>query len=333
MNRHRFLTPLIGALIATTRLVGPASAQPTLKAVDVTIEITGISHLVDGERYPDKERTLVVTNHHGWFGSGHHLFLLVNSDDFADTKLLEGKRTRDFNGQKVKYAYREFPDGYEIDLVASGWFNASPQLNFKEDGDKDKPNAGDPNAECPDGNKTSLHWLPRLSTVSGTNLTVKKSHTDANPSAKDVLTRIAMKDGTLEASVHPATPKYEFKIGGANNHKQAVADSLIYKFTAYVKDGDYFVLQGRKFNPDTNAPQEWQELARVMPVNSKVIFMLANVIEDDFFNPMITHTLDHFDKFYAIIESPPVKAKPVYVMNCNNSGNNSGIECGPDRVP
>jgi hypothetical protein len=247
---------------------------------------------------------------------------------------LDRSDSRTFNGRTTNYQYRDYPDGYEIDLIASGWYNASPRLDYKEDGDKDKPNAGDLNVECPEeGNPKSLHWLPRLSTVSGRiPLKVKASLVDPNPSPRDVLARIEMKDGTLAASVRAQVAKYEFVVPGPNNnHKQAVADYLDYTFPAYMKSTDtYFVLVGRKFKSD---PPEYQELARVKPVGTEVVLTLANVMEHDFFHPMITNTLPHFSDYYSIIDSPPVKGEPRFVKNCENSGADSGVECGPDRAP
>jgi hypothetical protein len=75
------------------------------------------------------------------------------------------------------------------------------------------------------------------------------------------------------------------------------------------------------------------EVARVQPVNDNVSLVFANVM--DFFSPVVADPLPHFLDYYAVIDNPSAKVKKADRLpnTCSNTGNDSGIECGPDRVP
>jgi len=316
-------------LIAVT-----ASAQPNVKKVTVTLRFTGIVHLVDGTD-PAKERFVVVPNHHGFFGGGHHLFVMADRGTFKDTELLNKKESRKTTSTTENYVYDEFPDGYEIDLVASGWFPpASPALTFTEDGDAQA-------YECPEqGDKTSLHWLPRLSLVTKQPFNVKTSHIKSDPDSSDVLARMDITDGKLVAVVDAYAGRYKFALGGPSNQDvtQAIASYLDYTFDAYIPAGaKYFALRARKFKSKPADADQWIDIAHIAPVNNEVIMTFANVMKSDFFtqNAVPSQHLTHFGKFYDILDNPQKKVKGVERLQqtCTNQGGDSGVECGPDRVP
>jgi len=324
----------IRGILAIILFAATAFGDPYVKKVTVTLRFTGIVHVVD----KGTDRVIVIPNNHGVFGiGGHRLYLLVNSDSFPNSELLPNDGLRTVNNYDEHYKYAEFPSGYEIDLAASGWYApANPHLNFSEDGDNTYE-------ECPSqGNKTSLHWLPRLSVVSkDPSLTVKKAYFDPDltkdPDPGDVLTRVVATDGKLEANVMAYAYRYTFDLGG-NDRVQAVASYLDYTFDAYIPNNASakFVLKGRRFRSDSSAADQWVELVRVPPVNDQVIVVLANVRSSHYFmkNPQAPLQLTDFDKYYDIIDKLPNKLPvPTRGTNCNNQGNDSGVECGPDRVP
>jgi hypothetical protein len=304
---------------ATTGAVAP---PVTRVPITVTIRTTGVSHLLDGDQ-PDKKRLLIVPAGI----SGHDLLLLA--PDAYTTTLLDKREERVIGTKKVWYKYRYFPAGYEIDLMESGWTQAAnPTLDLTEDGDK-------PNAECPsNSNATSLHWLPSISTVNHDPVTVKETHKKKNPLPRDVLTRMEINGGVLLAEVRTAPYRFEFDTTGVLNdrdHVQAVADYLVYTFTAMVEPNEPFVLKGRVFGGTT-----LQNLATVVPKGNRVSIILANVVKTSFFKPSQSPTIPHFvDHYYDILDKPNKKVKKVEKVGvtCDHvSPNDSGVECGPARV-
>lgn len=307
-----------------------------LTPVTVKIRVTGIAHLVDDDSDPAKRRLLVIPNHEGFFGGGHRLLLLVNT--FFTSELLGKTKTRTIAGTTITYAYEEFPSGYEIDLEASGWVPpASPNLKFNEKGDATGAQCPATGTDTSGPPRDSLHWLPRLSTVSMASFTVKTSHKQKDPDEDDVLTRIDLKDGHLQAVLQAVPRRFEFDrdgtVGTGGDHVQAVADAVEFTFTAMVAPGKPFVLKGRKFKRAVADPEQWLELVRVMP-NPNVVIDLANVRPNEFFSPKRTNTIPHFHAYYDIVDKPK-KVKRVIdtETDCDGSANDSGVECGPIRVP
>jgi hypothetical protein len=305
----------------------------------VTLRIRGIAHLV-GESATN-QRLLVVPNHKNLAGMKHDLLILVSSR--YESELPGNPRTKTRAG--VTYKFDDFPEGHEIDLKESGWKPPSTaKLTFSEAGDS-------PAVLCPSEESApagSLHWLPRLSTVSKATFSVKPDHKAKDPRPRDVLTRIEMVDGSL-TSVMTSDPRaFEFDRDGQNgggDHIQAIADALEFKFTAMVEPGRPFVLKGRKFKASSNDADTRIDLVRVVPQltpagKRTVEIELANVVASDFFADVHSAAMPHIDHYYDIIESPnriqglrkatcsgPVAAGDIDTMST------SGVECGPDRVP
>jgi hypothetical protein len=288
--------------------------------VEVTLRVTGIAHLIGDAG--SKQRTLVIPNHKN---ADHDLLVLVNTK--FKSALLDDERTVD----GITYAYDEFPEGYEIDLAASGWIppTTTGTLTADETGDQtDEP--------CPGGMapRDSLHWLPRMSTVNKDAVTVKHSHQEKDPKAKHVLARMEITDGKLTSALQPSARKFEFDTNGATggDFVQAVADYLVYKFTARVVTGQPFVLKARKFRSDKGDPEEWREIVRVTPVSNVVEITLANVIEDNFFHPEKITEIEHFHHYYDALHKPVKNIRKVTAGNkCDGGGADSGVECGPIR--
>ena len=184
--------------------------------------------------------------------------------------------------------------------------------------------------------------MPRLTTVSKHTgaATLKTAFTKKDPSASDVVTRLEFVDGTLKAGLPEQFFRYAFQRNGvpaSDDHVQAVASELRYSFKAKLKTvtiggvtEDVFVLVGRKFGTSTTV-----DIARVKPVDGSAIIVLANVVKNDFFHPVPVAKNDHFKHLYGVFDTSTTIAPTVPVKGtmCPISPGDSGVECGPDRLP
>jgi hypothetical protein len=325
---QRKSTPGGGAVAPTTATT--ASVGPNLEKITVKIRTTGIASLVEGAD-PAKQRILVIPP-----VSAHDLLVLIDRTVFTIYFPTDTADQTDANNTVLaSYKFGIYPDGYEVDLAASGWIAPqSPALVFDTTGDS----ASTPEA-CPNdtsgGNVSpnSLHWLPRMSYVNRDPVKAKATHVKKDPKSTDVLARIDMTDGKLEAETR-SKRKFEFDTAEASgDHVQVLADYLVYTFDAWIAPGQPFVLRGRKFNPSGGA-DEWKEIARVKPFNKTVSITLANVVKNDFFKPKPVDESVHFHEFYNALDGPKrniVKVK--YKADCPVGPGDDGLECGPNRVP
>jgi hypothetical protein len=306
----------------------------------VTLKITGLAHLVNNG---DGTRKLIVPK-----VAMHETLLLTeeNKSELSDDGLLNKKDEQLEAGQNPgdgrEFFFRKFPAGHEIDLEKSGWVKPSrPKLVADE--------TGDPSEECPDpakAPKESLHWLPHLATVSKHSGTPKldKEFTKKDPLDTKVIAHLNFVDGVLSAELTGAAHgKFQFTKKGkpaSGEHVQAISSFLKYPFHAKLEsvtiDGkteQLIVIRGRKFKQPSQTTETFDVIARFKPDSSRnVEIVLANVV--NFFKLEKVQKVGHFPRAYDIFDATtPVAATiPVRTSECGEPGD-SGVECGPDRVP
>lgn len=326
--------------------VTPAEAErlrdectATAEVACVTLKVTGLAYLVGTKT--DATRTLVVPKI-----PQHNTLLLttpINRSTLADSGLLNQQKDQKKDGDTAfsqTFFFRQFPDAVEIDLESSGWTKpATPVLEADE--------TGDPSAECPSRTipKESLHWLPHLATVSKhtpapTMADLDTDFTDKDPDDKKVTTRLEFVDGRLEVEMGGGgIGKFQFTRNGQlqpDDHKQAIATYLRYRFPAKMEDVTIsgqternFVLRGRRFRGSDRK----EVIARFKPDgNGHIEIVLANTVDFFFLKPPAK--VEHLPHAYAIFKGSAVKPTvPVRVETCLGAPGASGVECGPLRVP
>jgi len=304
----------------------PALKPLTTTNYPVTVRISGIAHLIG--KKGDKTRLLVVPNLTAV--NPRHAPLLLATPDYKPYGLGK-KRTQTLpDSSTVTYYYTEMTAGLEIDLIKSG-LASQGSLDFDE---SDKDQNGSP-AECPDpqyAKRRSLYWLPRLSTASGVGFNVRSAYSKKDPSPTDVVTRIEIEDGTLDAD--PGADRFVFDVNGKKKHTQAVTKELRYTFLAALDSAaPVLTLYGRQFKKKPSDTNQYVEIARFEPYNGAIEIHLANVVEDDFFKPMAMATLPHFHLYYGAVSrfwGVPT-ANATRGNTCGGVG--GSVECGPDQLP
>jgi len=309
--------------------VKPVAAKPLGSTTNypVTLRISGIVHLVGNKG--DKTRLLVVPNLTA--ANPRHAPLLLATADYKPYGLGKQRVQTLPDGSTVTYLYTELTPGLELDLVKSNIYLQNT-LDFDE---TDKDANGKP-AECPVppyAKRRSLYWLPRLSRVSGVSFNVKSAYSKKDPSPADVVTRMEIVDGALDAQ--PGGDKFVFAVNGNTKQTQAVATELQYTFMAALDASTpVFTLYGRQFKKQSNDPDQWVEIAHFVPYNGRIEIVLANVVEDDFFKPTAMAYLPHFDLYYGAVSrflGVPI-ATATRGDKCGG-GVGGTVECGPDSLP
>jgi hypothetical protein len=236
------------------------------------------------------------------------------------------------------FMYAELPPagvstGIEIDLRKSG-------VTFSGGLEMDRGQGS--TAECPEPftttPKASLHWLPQLTKVSkATHLTLREAFIKRDPAREDVLLRMELPGGRLEAELTPQMRKYQFVIDGqpaSDDVVQTVAMSLNYTFTINLPPGGTFILRGRKFGAPGEA-NDLVELGRFKPGDdSRIVLDLMNMPKDDFFHQHHdTASIPHFHLHYRILNELVNEAVPMVKDDaCPVNANRPQFECGPAHL-
>jgi hypothetical protein len=309
--------------------------------VEVVLRVSGAAHLADGMKPP----VIIVPN----FKKDHHIVLLLALPDFVAPSGLPNKGDQfddddlDSQGHPKKlatYMFGEIAPGVELDLEKS-----IPRVVFQAGAQFDPGDSS--NDECPRPTQgsttdaTSLHWLPRLWKVSKATqpFVLKTAFTEKDPNPDVVNSRLEVRGGTLEAELSPQRRIFAFQINGrpgADDIKQVVSMSLVYKFIVNLPETDQvFTLRGRKFKTDGTHPGDLVDLGKFKPMTDpatgklRIHLDLINVPEKEFFHLHDTQTIAHFDLHYRLVEGQPKKAFPKLVDKCGTTGGRPLFECGP----
>jgi hypothetical protein len=300
--------------------VGPV-LDAAMVRVEVTLKFTGITHLVGKKT---TERLILIPNHKS---DDHELII-------ASPVLYEPDLPYDGEDGTTTYKWGPLDPGFTIDVVNStGWADAfadneNKTLVFTE--------LGDPAETCPDMNIApveSLHWLPRLSTVSKHwQATVKKEFEMADPDKAKVWARLPLENdkagGVLQAELPGERFKFIFREGWfkVDDIRQTMAAYLNYTFVVKLEEADpKFKLMGADFQ--TGNPRT---LGTFKAVNKKIEIVFANMMPGEFFEPQDRDS--HFHLYFKPVDGAPA----VRVRNLGEKcakGTGSEIECGPVRLP
>lgn len=318
-----------------------AECVSTAEITCVTLKVTGMAYLVGTKA--DATRTLVVPK-----VPQHETLILTenNRSGLSDHGLLKDEKPQKKEGDPAfsrTFFFRKFPSAVEIDLEASGWTKPSPPVLVA-----DEP--GDPAAVCPKIGppsvpKESLHWLPHLATVSKhptkpTIADLDDAFIRKDPDDKKVITRLEFSDGRLTAEMAGGPiGKFQFTRNGTrqpDDHEQTIATFLRYRFPAKLEavtlDGqteNLFVLRGRPFK----GKESKEVIARFKPdANGNIEIVLANTVDFFFLKP--PQKVEHLPHAYKIFKNDAVAATvPERIARCPAAPGDSGVECGPLRVP
>jgi len=319
----------------TTSTTAARSANPVVpatKQVTVALLFTGAG-ILSGTTLAD--RVYVVPNFSKENPMHTPLLLAIPDMVVADlTDKREQLQKGQTPGQGDTYLYREIPPGYEIDLPRSGWTLANnPSLSLDESGDNTA-------AQCPDSTtvkRTSLHWLPRLSTVSQESpYTLKDDFIKSAPSADAVVTRLAIAGGILDVSLTSSQRKFQFtrrNVPAADDVVQTVSSYLRYTFVVDLDaNNPVFTLMGHKFGTDGSQASDRFEYGQFKPNgNNRIEISLANLPVEEFFAPRLGAALQHFPLYYKMIDGSPMHTLPIVKGKCPSIAVGAVIECAPVR--
>jgi hypothetical protein len=302
-------------LVSSLFLLGDGLHATTID-VNVTLKFTGITHLI-GKKVT--ERLIVIPNH----SEDEHELIIASPIIFGpDLPNEKGDGT-------TVYKWGPAPLGFKFDLKKStGWVDAlNKELKFTE--------LGDPADTCPeayDAPAESLHWLPRLSTVSKHfQAKVKAEFEVENPDKSKVWARLQLKKdefgGRLEAELPAQRFKFIFREGWYKDDdiRQTIAAYLNYTFVVQLDEADpKFKLMALDYdgNPIT--------LGTFKAVNRKIDIIFANMMPEEFFKQQDRSS--HFDLYFLAIDGAPAVHVHNLYKKCGG-GVGSEIECGPVRLP